>query len=72
MLVPAYINGNCKDRLNVLDLTHTLIDKGIFVARSLIDINNHKTVLSVMNVNTCPGKLKTDSILGLVSQLTSG
>jgi hypothetical protein len=49
--------------------THQHLGQGNFAARSLIDINNHKTVHSAKNVNTCPLKLQKDSILGFISQV---
>ena len=70
MAIKATINGNYKDRLNILDPTHTFIDKGIFVARSLIDINDNNTIISVMNINSQPVKLETNTVLGSVSEIS--
>lgn len=56
--------------MNIVEPTHSYVGHGILVARSLFDAYEVKSMLSVMNINKCPVKLKSDTVLGPATQLS--
>ena len=63
--VKAYMPENSKSQFNLVEPTNRYVDRGLLIARTLIDSSDDQMTISVLNVSKKNVKLKESTTLGI-------
>lgn len=70
MVLNGYLGGSSPMHHRIVESSKFIKNKGLMVARSIIDTNNSCQIVSVLNIHDKPITLKRDEVLATVGHVT--
>ena len=65
MLVEGYLAGYCQDQQGIVEASKFVRKKGFLVAKSIVNTENKYQVVSILNFDENPVKLKRNDVLAM-------